>query len=174
MSCVLIVRDIGGVFVDVVLRETVEAAMEIPQHPVESGAKISDHAWRIPTSASLECISQDVTGTYESLFSVMKTAEPFTIVTGFTVLSNMLIEKLAPERDPTTGQVLKFTCSLKEVIRVSSQRTASNSANGDGNGKSGEAGVGSDERGAGRTQRGQVQANEVSPGQDLLDRLERR
>lgn len=173
MSCIILTRDIGGVYVDVVLRESMEAAMEIPQHPVESGAKISDHAWRIPTTASLECVTQDVTGTYEALFSVMKQAEPFTIVTGFTVLNNMLIEKLAPERDPTTGQVLKFTCNLKEVIRVSSQRTQTNSANGDGNGKSGEPGKGSDARGSSNAKRGQVQPNQVSPGKALLDGMDR-
>lgn len=148
MPCVIL-RDIGGVVVDVVLKESIEAEMEVPEHPVESGAKIADHAFRKPTSASLECVSLDVTGTYEALFAVMKEAEPFSIVTGFTVLDNMLIEKLAPEREPTTGQVLKFTCSLKEVIRVSSQRTPRGE------------GAGSDQRGKSKAQRGQVQAKDV-------------
>ena len=158
MPCVIL-RDIGGVVVDVVLKESIEAAMEVPEHPVESGAKIADHAWRTPTSASLECVSLDVMGTYEALFAVMKEAEPFSIVTGFTVLDNMLMEKLAPEREPTTGQVLKFTCSLKEVIRVSSQRTQ---ASGGGSKRSGTSGPGSDPRGQRQNNRGQVQALDMT------------
>jgi hypothetical protein len=149
MSCVILFRDIGGIPVDVVIKESVEAGMEIPSHPVETGAKISDHAWRTPTTLSLECANQDVTGTYEDLFSVMKKAEPFSIITGFTLFENMLIEKLQPERDSTTGSILKFTCNLREVIRVSSQST---STQGKAGGKDG------DKRGQEISNRGQVQA----------------
>lgn len=153
MSCVILFRDIGGVPIDVVIKESAASAMEIPTHPVETGAKISDHAWRTPTTLSLECASAGVTDTYEALFAVMKQAEPFSIVTGFTLFDNMLISKLSPARDATTGNVLKFSCELKEVIRVSSQTTTTQGRAG---------GRGGDARGQGKTQRGQVQALDVT------------
>ena len=108
MSCIILFRDIGGVPIDVVIKESAEAAMEIPSHPVETGARISDHAWRTPTALSLECASAGVSATYEALFAVMKQAEPFAIVTGFTLFDNMLISRAVAGTRRQDGQCLEI------------------------------------------------------------------
>jgi hypothetical protein len=164
MGCALLVRDIGGVFVDVVVSEEVTASMEIPQHPVENGAKISDHAYRVPIEIQLTCAaSGDPIATYRALFEIMKAAQPFDIMTGFDLFENMLIESLTPSRDCGTGAILQFDAHLKEVIIVSTQAA-------------GASGKGGDERGSGKNSRGHVQASSVdtstSSGADILDRMQ--
>lgn len=159
---VILLRSIGGVFVDVVIRERLIASMETVTHPVESGAKISDHAWRSPTILTMQCAaSADPALMFQALFSVMKLAEPFTIVTGFGIHENMLLTRLEPSRDVETGRIFDFDAELTETIIVSTSSSGSSASDGYG-----------DERGAGDTNRGDVDAREVSPGQDLLDRLE--
>ena len=105
---VLLSRAIGGVFVDVVVSEQVTASMEVPTHPVEKGAKISDHTWRSPTMLRMSCAAADPIGTYQALFRVMATAEPFSIVTGFGVFRNMLLTRIDPKREIETGNILDF------------------------------------------------------------------
>ena len=138
-------RFVGPVFIDVVISEEAEFSMEIPSHPVEKGAKISDHAWRVPTTLKMECLCQDVTGPLRALADLMAQAEPFDIVSGFDIFPSMMIEKITPRRDVTLAQILSFQVEFKEVIIV-------------GTAEGGNAGTGGDERGAGRADRGQVQA----------------
>lgn len=142
-------RSIGPVFIDVVVEESAEASMEIPSHPVERGAKISDHAWRLPNTLQMTNICQDVTGPWRALQDIMATAEPFDILTGFDLFENMMIESIKPQRDVVWGNVLFHTVTFKEVIIVSTAEGAGN------------AGTGGDERGQGKATRGQVQARKV-------------
>ena len=142
-------RNIGPVVIDVVISEEAEASMEIPSHPVEKGAKISDHAWRLPTTLTMECINGDVTGTWQALTDLMAEAEPFDILNGFDLFESMMIERINPRRDVTLCQVISFSVELKEVVIVETATTAGN------------AGTGGDQRGQGKTTRGQVQAREV-------------
>lgn len=163
MACILLVRSLGGVFVDVVISEQATASMEIPDHPIERGAKVSDHAWRVPTKLTMNCAAAaNPVLVYQALFEVMKLAEPFDVVTGFAIFENMLIESLAPTRECDSGQILKFEATLKEVIIVDTQVSAS--ANG------------GDERGKAQTNRGEVQARNVDTssgqGEYWLGRLE--
>lgn len=141
-------RFLGPVFIDVVISEEATASMEIPSHPVEKGAKISDHAWRVPTTLKMECINGDVTASWRALNAVMEEAEPFDVISGFDIFPSMMIEEITPRRDVTFCNVLSVTVSLKEVIIV-------------GTAEGGNAGTGGDERGAGRADRGQVQARQV-------------
>lgn len=161
---VILSRSIGGVFVDVVVSEQVTAAMEVPTHPVEKGAKISDHAWRSPTVLRMSCAAGDPVATYQALFSVMATAEPFNIVTGFGLFRSMLLTRIEPKRDVETGAILDFEAELIEAIIVSTATSGGSATANGGNG---------DERAAGTTNRGEVQARDVpSPGQQLLTDLE--
>ena len=154
MTCILTNRDIGGVFIDVVISETATEGMEVPEHPVEKGAKISDHAWRKPTTLKMEIAAGDVMGTYEALFNLMKQAEPFDIVSGFALHQNMLLTGIEATRDQEYGRILKASAELKEVIIVESQ---------DGPPTQGKAGgKGGAEKGKSTTKRGQVSAKAVA------------
>lgn len=123
MTCILLSRSIGGIFVDVVISEEHTASMEIAEHPVESGAKISDHAWRMPYSVTLESViaSDRAVSSYQALLALQEKAEPFALVTGLKVYSNMLVKEISATRDREHSRVLKFTAELQEVIIVSTE-----------------------------------------------------
>lgn len=165
MAVLFPLRSLGGVFIDVVMEESVEAEVEIPEHPVERGAKISDHAYRKPTIVKMTCVAADTTS-WQSLYDLMKKTEPFDLQTGFDLFPSMLIQKLEPKRDSTTGQVLAFEVTAKEVIIVSSQQGS----------QGGNQGTGGDERAQAKTERGQVQARSVDTtsgrGETVLRGLE--
>ena len=146
MFCALITRDIGGIIIDVVVSESVTEGMEVPEHPVENGVKISDHAYRKPTTLKMSCASGDREATFQSLKDLMKEAEPFDIITGFGLFESFIIDGLEATRDADTGHILQIDVSLKEIVIVST------STSGQG-----------DERGDEETNRGQVQAKKVAP-----------
>lgn len=155
MGCVILTRDIGGVPIDVVISEEATSEMEIPEHPVEKGAKVSDHAWRKPEIINIEAANADAAQAgYPALRAIQDAAEPFDFLSGWTLHRNMLIQTLTPHRDVENGQIFSFSCTLKEVIIVETQEGPATK------GKSG--GKGGDERGQSATNRGQVQAVETS------------
>lgn len=154
MSCILVSRSIGGVFVDVVISEEHEAEMEIAEHPVERGAKISDHAWRTPYRVTLEsAIAGNAVAAFDQLLSVQETAEPFSLVTGLKIYQNMLIKRISATRDKEHARILKFEAELQEVIIVS---TESGGENVDGTATDSDAAKGT-------TKRGQVAARVSTP-----------
>jgi hypothetical protein len=151
MTCILISRSIGGIFVDVVISEEHTATMEIAEHPVESGAKISDHAWRAPYSVTLESVigSGRTVASFQALLALQAKAEPFDLVTGLKVYSNMLLKELTATRDAEHSRVLKFTAELQEVIIVNTQTSS--------------GGETSEDKAKATTKRGQVAARESRP-----------
>lgn len=157
MTCILISRSIGGVFVDVVLSEEHTAEMEIADHPVEKGAKVSDHAWRNPYSVRLESVIDELRAmaAYEQLLAVQETAEPFDLVTGLKVYNNMLIKNVQPTRDKEHSRVLYFTAECREVIIVDTEASPAGSA-------SDPSSTGSDAAKK-TTARGEVQARVSTP-----------
>lgn len=161
MASIILFRDIGGIPVEVIMTEDVSSELEIPEHPVEKGAKISDHAWQKGEVITLEAVSSDTAGgMYDALHSVQKQAEPFDFLSGFSLHENVLIQTLNPYRDVTTGRVCNFSCTLKQVFIVSTQESPA--TEGKAGGKDGDA------RGAAETKRGQVQAVETNPGDALM------
>ncbi len=145
MTCILVSRSIGGVFVDVVISEEHESEMEIAEHPVEKGAKISDHAWRLPYRVTLESAiaGERAVASFQQLLDVQSTAEPFSLVTGLKVYQNMLIKRLTATRDRENARILKFEAELQEVVIVSTESSGGSS---------------SDDKAQGTTKRGQVAA----------------
>lgn len=132
MTCILVGRAIGGVFVDVVLWEEHESEMEIAEHPVESGAKISDHAWRTPYRVTLESVVDGAraVAAFQQILAVQETAEPFSLVTGLKVYPNMLIKRISATRDKEHGRVLKFEAECQEVIIVNTESGGANGNDG--------------------------------------------
>ncbi|TQI72903.1 hypothetical protein FHT98_0623 [Bosea sp. AK1] len=150
MTCVLLSRDIGGVFIDVVISEQHESELEVAQHPIERGAEITDHAWRKARTVTLEGViaSERARAGYQALFALQKKPELFTLVTGLEIYQTMLLQSLSAERSAEYSQVLKFTATAQEVIVVSTQTTGRSST----------------EKANAKTNRGEVQARKVEPG----------
>lgn len=161
MTCILVSRSIGGVFVDVVISEEHESEMEIAEHPVEKGAKISDHAWRLPYRVTLESAisGERAVASYQQLLAIQAAAEPFSLVTGLKVYDDMLIKRITATRDKESARVLKFEAELQEVVIVSTES---------GSGSSG--GASSDDKAQGTTKRGQVAAR---PAESIPNRTDK-
>lgn len=159
MTCILVSRSIGGVFVDVVISEEHESSMTIAEHPVERGAKISDHAWRERRRVTLEGVVEQTRSisAYEQLLAVQEEAEPFSLVTGLKVYENMLIERITVTRDKDHARVLKFEAECSEVKIVSTESRA-------GGGSS------SEDKAQGTTKRGQVAAR---PAESIPSRTDK-
>lgn len=142
-------RSIGPVFIDVVVSEDFEASSEIPEHPVERGAKLVDHVWENAEKLTMECLTENMTDTLRALRDLKAQAEPFDILTGFDLFEDMLIENIHAHRDVVWSTILSVSVTFKHANIV-------DTAEGAGNG-----GTGGDPRGQGKTARGQVQARKV-------------
>lgn len=138
MSVIAFSRSIGPVVIDCILRETPTSELDITEIPIESGAKITDHAVVLPKRITLEVASGNATATYGALVALQESRVPFTIVSGLTVLPNMLIKRIDAERDADYSHVLKATVDLQEAIIVSTAYAAD--PGGDSTGQRGKAG----------------------------------
>jgi hypothetical protein len=126
MTCILLSRDIGGVFIDVVISENHTSEMEIAKHPVERGAEISDHAWRKGRSVAVEGLIDQgrAFSSFQALHALQDKVSLFTLVTGLKVYPNMICRSVEAERNAEYGRVLKFTATCEEIILVETQSSS--------------------------------------------------
>ncbi len=128
-------RSLGGIPLDVVVREQLNSSLTITENPVEVGAAVTDHAYINPKRITMEAISGSRAGmvgasaAYAALVRLQETREPFDIVAGFSLFRNMLIEDITVDRLKGRGRICYFTAELVEVILVD---TASAGAGGGG------------------------------------------
>lgn len=125
-------RQIGTLIPDVVVREAQRDEMVITDHPVETGAAISDHAFLRPVEVEMQVGWSDSTGgyvgyardAYDALVALQRQREPFTLTTGSRRYTNMLISSIALQKDEKTEFISAITVRLREVIIVSTQTTS--------------------------------------------------
>ena len=135
-------RTIMGLFADVTIEEKHKDELKITEHPTETGAAISDHAYmetpeltmKVGWSESAGKLNGYVGNTalggatslvavYESLQSLQKTKLPLIVSTGKRLYTNMLIKSLSCTTDKTTEHVLMIDITFKKVIRVMTSET---------------------------------------------------
>ncbi len=131
MSAILFSGLIGPVPVSVIIREQHESSIGITELPIETGAKITDHAYIEPKRITLEFGDAFAAATYNALVRFQESRIPFTFVSGLYVYTNMLIKRLRADRDYQYSRVLNGVCELQEVILVATG-TASASTGQDG------------------------------------------
>ncbi|AUU90271.1 hypothetical protein C2U55_14885 [Enterobacteriaceae bacterium ENNIH3] len=132
-------RKIGIVVPDVVVSEKHSDTLEITEHPVETGAAISDHAYKRPSELVMEVgfagggslldFANELTGTsllgmspretYQKLLDMQEGRVPFDVVTGKRIYKNMLIRALEVTTDKATENVLSAVVTMREVIITS-------------------------------------------------------
>src|SRR5690606_36155713 len=130
MSAIFFSRLIGPVPVDVIVREVHRTTLGITENPIETGAKVTDHAYVEPKKLTLEFASGNAVATYNALVRFQESRVPFTIVSGLAVYNNMLIKELRVTRDATFSRVLDGLCELQEAIIVSTSYTAAQGDSG--------------------------------------------
>lgn len=119
---------IGGMTFDAWLRLNHNTGLTITQHPVETGAAITDHSFVNPRRFSFNIGQSDV-GTaqtnistvpainkYQELVALQETREPVQLVSKYGIFTNVLIESVDVADDYTTKNVLKATVNLQEVL----------------------------------------------------------
>jgi hypothetical protein len=128
-------RSIGGIMMDVTIEEQGIDELTITQHPVETGAAITDHAYKNPAKLSIRCGASNssrqsggdegyVTEVYQKLLDLQATRQPFNIVTGKRNYKNMLFLSIGITTDQTSEAALIVTASFQEIIIVSTTTTA--------------------------------------------------
>lgn len=131
----LCLRFIGAIPVTIVTDEEHVNEIGITSLPVEFGADITDHAYIQPKTVTLKgmigtgtpgIVGSFITAaSYQALVAYQKLRTPFTLVTGLSVDSNMLIESITVPRNSDNAGVLEFTIKLKQVLIVGSGFNAS-------------------------------------------------
>ncbi|WP_312062230.1 phage baseplate protein [Pantoea septica] len=134
-------RKIGIIIPDVVISEKHSDVLEITEHPVErptsSGAGfVADHAYRraselvmevgfsgggslldmVDTSAIGLSFGSGPKEIYSQLLELQRSKEPFDVVTGKRLYTNMLIRVLDVTTDRTSENVLMASVTMREVI----------------------------------------------------------
>lgn len=144
-------RQIGSITAQVTIDEHHIDDLVITEHPVESGAVITDHSFKRPPSVTIKCAwsnsgfsaltaqvsnliqaflgtSQVGLGTfnqsqavYQQLLALQESRIPFDLSTGKRNYKNMLIRSLAVDTDQQTEGALFVTLVCQQIIIVQTQ-----------------------------------------------------
>jgi hypothetical protein len=125
-------RAVAGFQADAVIDEEGIDELVLTDHPVEQGATITDHAYKMPATVTLEYgwsagspqagdDPQFLTTLYGQILDLQASRSLFTIYTGKRMYSNMLIQSLAltTNKDTENALIVRMTC--REVIVVQTQ-----------------------------------------------------
>jgi len=141
-------------FFDAVMRVEHTSEMKITEHPVQTGANISDHAYQMPVRLVFEIGMSDAMDTlgpnkwagaytksvsaYRTLIDLMQNRIPLSIHTRLINYNNMLIESIHAPDDYKTQFGGRFTVNFKQIITAQVFKTiASNRPDASTNTQSG-------------------------------------
>ncbi len=124
-------RAIGTIIPDIVVEESHRDQIVITDHPVERGAAISDHAFKLPVEVEIRCgFSNSTSGSegyvqeiYQEFLDLQASRQPFDVFTGKRQYSNMLIRSLEVTTDERSEHALYLVAGLREVIIVDTATT---------------------------------------------------
>lgn len=129
---------IGNFIFDAYFNINHESNLSITEHPVQSGANVSDHAYMEPKIVTFEIgmsdVMHDILGksiakfdgnsssrsvnAYKILRKLQENIFPIECITRLDNYSNMLIETISAPDDEKTTYGLRATVTLKELIVV--------------------------------------------------------
>jgi hypothetical protein len=107
--------------------------MQITQHPVEQGAAISDHCYKMPpevhlswnwTNCKLSGGPGFVQNVYDELLALQERRQPFDLFTGKRYYPNIVLAALAISTDNRSEEALLVTAVCQQVIIVETQASA--------------------------------------------------
>lgn len=113
-------RSIGPFTASITIEEVASDELEITQHPVQQGASITDHAFVKPATLSVKVMWNDddapLAETYQKLLTLQASREPFDIITGKRIYTNMLFKSLGLTTDAMTENVLSINADFVEIF----------------------------------------------------------
>jgi len=122
------------IIADAVIEEVADDQMVITEQPVEQGATISDHAYKLPSRLGLEYgwsggspqnTGNDpafLKGLYEQLLGLQTTRTLCTVYTGKRIYTNMLIQGISIRTEKETENILLVRLSMQEILIASTQQ----------------------------------------------------
>jgi hypothetical protein len=117
------------------IKAVVKEQAKVMEHPVESGAIITDHRIILPVEIELSLIlaSADYQSVYKQIRQYYFNATLLVVQTRSGIYENQLISGLPHEEDPTMFDALAVALTLKQVLFVTAKygvvpRHASNSS----------------------------------------------
>ena len=120
-------RKIGEISGFIVTEESAIDELEITEHPVQSGAAITDHAYKKPAEISIRFICGQTAGdlqtVYDELLQLQEKRELFSVTTGKRTYNDMLLKALSVTTDKTTENILSVSADFKQVVLVELQTT---------------------------------------------------
>ncbi len=162
---------IGGIDIQATLEAQHGDRLETTEHPVESGASITDHSYKLPAEVTLRCGWSNastaalvggltslfagggltgadyVSGIYSQLLALQEGRTLFSITTPKRQYDNMLMLSLGMTIDQKTNDALMVTAMFREIIITSTQSTSippqSNQANPQGSAQTQDVGTAS-------------------------------
>jgi len=137
MSAIFFNRLIGPVPIDCMIRESPSHRLGISEIPIETGAKITDHAYIEPKRLRLEFGALAGAAAFAALVRFQESRVPFTVVSGLYVYTNMLIADLSADRDADWSRVLHSFVELQEAIIVETAYAASETGDASSTGQPG-------------------------------------
>lgn len=131
----MVKTNLGGYFFDAVFSVDTEHSLTVTQHPVQTGANISDHAFVNPIRMTMQVGVSDAMAyragadygsdgktksvqAYRLLCKLQELRTPMQVVTRLNTYQNMLIESIDVSDDVSTLCALKATVNLVQVIVV--------------------------------------------------------
>lgn len=125
-------RIIGTIVPDVIVEEVQTDTLAITDHPVEKGAAISDHAFKLPSEVEMRVGFSNAGGgegyvqqVYEEFLALQKARQPFDVTTGKRAYTNMLVKSITVVTDQKSEFALNASISLREIIIVETKSTGS-------------------------------------------------
>jgi hypothetical protein len=129
--------NIGGLTIDATISDSISYNANVTQYPVEEGSFISDNITIQPYTVQIRGLISDspiflpgitensnfltlnnsrVKNAYEELLSLFVKKEPFTVVTGLDVYSDVFFTSFDISRDSNTGKALSFDAKFQQIL----------------------------------------------------------
>lgn len=125
-------RNIGGFIADVTIREDHEDELVITENPVEQGADVTDNSYKAPARLTVDVGYSNsapnsggdpnyVQNIYAQFLALQASRQPFDVITGKRMYSNMVIALLHTTTDEASENSLFLTVRMREIILVDTQ-----------------------------------------------------
>jgi hypothetical protein len=107
------------------IKATVKEDSKAMEHPLETGAVVTDHRVILPTEIQLSLVlaSEDFQGTYRQIRDLFTKGELLTVQTRTDSYPNMAITSLPHDETADTLDAVTLALALKEVKYVEAQFT---------------------------------------------------
>ena len=129
-------RIIDDIEISVIIQEETNDQLTITKQPVQTGAAITDHAFKEPTVLRMTILQQPsllssftnifagagesaLAQLYQQFLDLQSDRTPFTVTTLKRIYPNMLMAGLRCVTDKTTENILSLDITLQQVIFVS-------------------------------------------------------